>query len=90
MKYDYLIEKKDWSSTDENLIYRLTISERAYLAKRIKYYDGILIDLSYDKNDEVRLGVANNPNTPVKVLERMTETDECAEVRAAAKATLKE
>lgn len=90
MAYDYLIEKKDWNSTEENLIHSLGDTERAYFAKRIKYYDGILIDLSVDKSDEVRIGAANNPITPVKVLKRMAQDDVCIEVRMAAEATLKE
>lgn len=45
MKYDYLIEKKDWNSTDENLIHSLNGTECAYFTKRINYYDCILIDL---------------------------------------------
>lgn len=90
MEYDYLIEKREWNLAEENLIHSLSDAERAYFAKRIKYYDGILIDLSVDKSDKVRIGVAKNPNTPVKILVKMTQEDKCIEVRKAAESTLKE
>lgn len=90
MEYDYLIEKEDWDTTDENIIHNLSSADRAFFAEKVKYYDGILVDLSYDKCEIVRLGVAKNRKTPVRTLKRMAVNDSVVEVSKAAKNTLKE
>jgi len=85
---NFLFTKKNWNQTDENLAHSLSNIDRYNVAKKTKY-DGILIDFSYDKNDNVRLGVAKNQNTPLDVLKRMSLNDKSFEVRAVAATTLK-
>lgn len=87
---DYLINKSDWTAEDEYKVNNLDKKKRAYLGKKIKGYDGILVDLSFDQEIEVRLSVAQNSNAPIDVLKRMSNEDDNEKVRIEANKTLKE
>ncbi|MFW6017103.1 MAG: hypothetical protein ACOCRK_11745 [bacterium] len=87
---DYLVDKSSWTEEDEKIVHRLNKKERSYLALRIKEYDGILIDLSFDNEDEVRLNIAKNPATPFNILKRLSEKDSNKDVRLRAAKTIEE
>jgi hypothetical protein len=81
---DKYIYKNDWSADDERLILNLPVDQRAYLAKRISGYDGILVDLSMDIEMSVRINVIENPNTPQRIIERLSLNDKDETVRRSA------
>ena len=88
-KFKFLLEKEEWTHDDERYVLNLKSCEMAFLAREIRKYDGILIDLSFHKNPLVRLGVAQNKYAPKHVLERL-KTDTDGDVRSAASKTMEE
>ncbi|MEN6325754.1 MAG: hypothetical protein ABFD18_06070 [Syntrophomonas sp.] len=87
---DNYIDKINWSTDDERFVLNLPVAQRSYLAKRISNYDGILVDLSMDREISVRLGVIENPNTPPRIIERLSLNDKDEIVRLAASRRLEE
>lgn len=85
-----LLELDEWQTEDELTALNLEERERIYLAKYIGKYDGIIIDLSYDSSFAVREAVASNKNTPIKILKRLSTSDDIETVRNIANLTLKE
>ncbi|MDV6377752.1 hypothetical protein ORD22_05675 [Sporosarcina sp. GW1-11] len=85
-----LLDLEEWSPNDEKIALNLKEEERIYLAKHIKKYDGIIIDLSYDRSTTVREAVASNINTPINILRRLSTSDKCKTVKDISNSTLKE
>lgn len=85
-----LLNLEEWDTEDELIALNFGESERIYLAKNIKKYDGILIDLSHDRNLAIREAVASNNHTPISILKRLYTSDGSDVVRTRAQSTLKE
>lgn len=85
-----LLELEEWSPHDEKIALNLGEDDRIYLAKHIKKYDGIIIDLSYDRSIAVREAVASNKSTPINILKRLSTSDKSITVRNISISTLKE
>lgn len=87
---DHWLCKTDWTPEDDQAALALPRESRIFLASNISYYDGILIDLSLDGEEAVRLGVAGNKHSPRTVLQRLANEDTSTEVRRQALLILKE
>ncbi|KQL33530.1 hypothetical protein AN960_20870 [Bacillus sp. FJAT-25509] len=85
-----LLDLENWDLEDETIALNLPEIDRAYLAKYIEKYDGIIIDLSQDLSNSVREAVASNKNTPISILKRLSISDKSIDVKNRAISTLKE
>jgi ABC-type cobalamin transport system ATPase subunit len=84
-----LVSKADWNEADERKVHRLSREERQYVAANA-VFDGILADLSLDREDTVRLYLLDNPQLPLTIIKRMSERDSSSDVLCKARRRLED